>query len=178
PTGGGSTHDGSSPLLNAAQVAGKIALVDRVPGQGANASVNCQNAGAIGILDVADGIAGGDPFLLTTSPALTKPMVVIPTAYGNAIKAAAALDPNGVSTSIPPINVTIAPGNGVVSHGGAATDTLPSYSSRGPRLPDSAVKPDLSAPAEVTAVATSAAERAVTSFSGNEVENFNGTSSA
>jgi Subtilase family len=163
-------HDGSTPLTNAAQCVGKIVLVDRVPGQGANASVNCQNAGAIGILDVADNIAGGDPFLLTTSPALTKPMVVIPTAYGNALKAAAGFDSNGVSTSSPPVNVTIAPGNGVITHGGAAPDTVPTYSARGPGLPDSGVKPDLSAPAEVTGVATNR--------TGTSVRNFNGTSSA
>jgi hypothetical protein len=163
-------HDGSTPLTNAAQCIGKIVLVDRVPGQGANASVNCQNAGAVGILDVADNIAGGDPFLLTTSPALIKPMVVIPTAYGNALKAAAGFDSNGVSTSSPPVNVTIAPGNGVVTHGGAAPDTVPTYSARGPGLPDSGVKPDLSAPAEVVGVATNR--------SGTSVRNFNGTSSA
>jgi hypothetical protein len=45
-------------------------------------------------------------------------------------------------------------------------------------LPDSATKPDISAPAEVTAVAQSSAEQAVDSFSGTKVENFNGTSSA
>src|SRR5205823_11313664 len=64
------------------------------------------------------------------------------------------------------VNVTINNDNAVISHGGAAPDTMPSYSSRGPRLPDSAIKPDLSAPAEVTAVATSR--------TGTGVENFNG----
>ena len=47
---------------------------------------------------------------------------------------------------------------------------MPSYSSRGPRLPDSALKPDVTAPAEVVGVATVR--------TGTRVENFNGTSSA
>ena len=47
---------------------------------------------------------------------------------------------------------------------------MPSYSSRGPRLPDSALKPDVTAPAEVVGVATVR--------TGTAVENFNGTSSA
>ena len=49
------------------------------------------------------------------------------------------------------------------------TRCLP-YSSRGPRLPDSALKPDVTAPAEVVGVATFR--------TGTGVENFNGTSSA
>jgi hypothetical protein len=178
----GSTHDGSAPLTNSGAVAGNIALVDRIPGQGSNASVNCQNAGAVGIIDIADNASGGNPFLLTTSPLLTKPMVVCSTAYGNAIKAAAAFDGNGVSTTTPKLNVTIAPNttypptvvqgpNGPGSPAGPGSpDTLPTYTSRGPRLPDSAIKPDLTAPAEVTGVALTG--------TGNGVENFNGTSSA
>src|SRR5436853_2681127 len=179
-------HDGSAPLTNAAFVNGNVCVVDRVPGQGANASVNCQNAGAIAIIDIADlSGAGGNPFLLTTSPALTHPMVVCSKAFGDNMKAEAAFDANGVSTA--GVNVTIAPGNGTVvqpanpagsAAGTGSPDTLPSYSSRGPRLPDSATKPDISAPAEVTAVAVSAAERPVDAFSGNAVGNFNGTSSA
>jgi subtilisin family serine protease len=71
----------------------------------------------------------------------------------------------------------------VVTPGGAAPDTMPTYSSRGPRLPDSATKPDISAPAEVTAVAVSEADptgtgKTIDSSSGSRVENFNGTSSA
>lgn len=176
---GSTIHDGGQPLTNAAFCANKIVMVDRIPGQGSAASVNCQNAGAAGIIDVADNNAGGNPFLLTTSPALTKPMVVCSTSYGTAIKTTAAFDANGVSTSVPAVNVTIAPGAGSVIQpsnppgspaGAGSPDTLPTYSSRGPRLPDSAIKPDLAAPAEVTGVALA--------LSGNGIENFNGTSSA
>src|SRR5256886_34795 len=86
-------HDGSAPLTNAASVNGNVCVVDRVPGQGSNASVNCQNAGAIAIIDIADlSGAGGNPFLLTTSPALTHPMVVCSKAFGDNMKAEAAFD--------------------------------------------------------------------------------------
>jgi subtilisin family serine protease len=187
----GSTHDGSHPLTNAVQVSGNVCLVDRVSGQGANASVNCQNAGAIGIIDIADfATGGGNPFLLTTSPALHTPMVVCSPNYGAAIKSNAMFDSGtGVSTSTPPLNVTISgpfnavdvqPANPPGSPAGAgSTDTVASYSSRGPGLPDSSTKPDIAAPAEVTAVAQSAADKSpVPAFAGNAVENFNGTSSA
>src|SRR2546423_4705250 len=60
-------------------------------------------------------------------------------------------------------------GPGTAAQAGAP-DTVPSYTSRGPRMPDSALKPDISAPAEVTAVAQN--------NTGNGFENFNGTSSA
>jgi hypothetical protein len=179
-------HDGSAPLTNAAFVNGNVCVVDRVPGQGANASVNCQNAGAIAIIDIADlSGAGGNPFFLTTSPLLTHPMVVCSKAFGDNLKTEAAFDANGVSTA--GVNVTIAPANGAVVQaanppgtpaGAGSPDTLPSYSSRGPRLPDTATKPDISAPAEVTAVAVNAANHPVDAFSGNAVGNFNGTSSA
>ena len=39
--------------------------------------------------------------------------------------------------------------------------TMPVYSSRGPRLPDSALKPDVTAPAEVVGVATNRSGSAV-----------------
>src|SRR3954462_8224792 len=54
--------------------------------------------------------------------------------------------------------------------GSGSNDTVPGYTSRGPRLPDSALKPDVAAPAEVTGVAESS--------TGNKVMLFNGTSSA
>src|SRR5207302_10206409 len=68
------------------------------------------------------------------------------------------------------VNVTIKNDNQVFASSGTAGDTMPSYSSRGPRLPDSALKPDVTAPAEVVGVATVR--------TGSGVENFNGTSSA
>jgi hypothetical protein len=167
-------------LTNAAAMSGKIALVMRGGGFAAVAN-NCQAAGAIGIItyqNVRPPPDPGDPVgQNTTGATLTVPNVMITMADGNSIKAAANFDPTtGIPTN--PCNVTIQIANGVISHGGAAPDTIPTYSSRGPRLPDSATKPDISAPAEVTAVAVSAANQTVTPLSGNTVGNFNGTSSA
>jgi hypothetical protein len=162
---------GNTTLTNAAQMSGKIALVMRGGGFAAVAN-NCQAAGAIGIItyqNVRPPPDPGDPVgQNTTGATLTVPNVMITKVDGDAIKAAAAFDATGVPAN--PCNVTIMPDNGVVTHGGAAPDTIPSYSSRGPRLPDSAIKPDISAPAEVVGVAVSG--------SGTGVQNFNGTSSA
>ena len=75
----------------------------------------------------------------------------------------------GVPTNT--VTVTINNDNAVIARDGTATaDTMPAYSARGPRLGDSALKPDVSAPAEVVGVATT--------LSGSDVRNFNGTSSA
>jgi hypothetical protein len=67
-------------------------------------------------------------------------------------------------------SVTRGPNPGGTAAGAGSPDTVPSYTSRGPRLPDSALKPDVAAPAEVTGVAASG--------TGKQVANFNGTSSA
>jgi hypothetical protein len=170
----GDPHDGSSPLTNAAECNGKIVVADRVPGQGSHLSVNAQNAGAVGIIDISN---SGDPFLLTTSASLTKPMVVCPTDFGTALVSDAAFDANGHSTTGATASIT--PGNGNLvkpnnppgsSAGAGSPDTPASYTSRGPRSGDSALKPDLAAPAEVTGVADIG--------TGNHVMNFNGTSSS
>jgi subtilisin family serine protease len=168
---------GNTPVSNAAQISGKICLVDRVAGQGANAVQRCKNSGAIGVIFVANvEQAGGDPFLLST-PGTTAPQIpecMISTQDGNNLKAAAAFDPTtGVSTSSPPANVTEdtrAGINGTISRPGVAGDTITSYSSRGPRLLDSFVKPDITAPAEIVGVAST--------MTGTAARLFNGTSSA
>ena len=107
---------------------------------------------------------------MALSPSNTTPAVMITRAARDIIVAASG--GFNATTGIPlnTVNVTINNDNAVVTHGGAAPDTIPTYSSRGPRMPDSAVKPDVSAPAEVVGVATSG--------SGTGVQNFNGTSSA
>jgi subtilisin family serine protease len=167
----------NTPVSNAAQISGKICLVDRVPGQGAFAAQRCKTAGAIGIIYIANiEQAGGDPFVLTTGPTTAPqiPECMISTQDGNNLKAAAMFDPSsGVSTSTPPANVTVntsAGVNGSVTHGTTATDTITSYSSRGPRLIDSYLKPDITAPAEIVGIART--------LTGNGVALFNGTSSA
>lgn len=165
----------STPLTNAAQVAGKIVLIDRGVVTFATKAANAQAAGAIGII-VANN--AGDPVVQGSTGPLSVPDVMISTADGNTIKTAAAFN---ATTGVPAnaTNVTISADaimitkstNGTGSAAGPGSpDTVPSYTSRGPRLPDSAIKPDVAAPAEVVGVAASR--------TGTAAENFNGTSSA
>ncbi len=87
-TAGMSTTDGCSAITNAAEVAGKIALVDRGSCGFVVKVKNAQNAGAIAVL-VADNVSGGPPAGLGgADPTITIPSVRITLADGNAIKAA------------------------------------------------------------------------------------------
>jgi hypothetical protein len=65
---GPSTTDGCSPFANAADVAGKIALIDRGTCLFVKKVKNAQNAGAIGVL-IADNAAGAPPDGLGSSDA-------------------------------------------------------------------------------------------------------------
>jgi subtilisin family serine protease len=161
PTG---SADGVSPLLNAAAMPGKVCMIDRGVIGFANKVRLCQDAGAIAVMVVQSAGGSGTPNPIVMSlagpPTSTIPAVMIGLNDGALIKAQL-----GVG-----VNVTLNNDNGFVSVASTAADTMPTYSSRGPRLGDSAIKPDLSAPAEVVGVATS--------LTGNQVEGFNGTSSA
>ena len=168
-------HNASTPLTNAAQVAGKLVLIDRGAVTFATKAANAQAAGAIGII-VANN--AGDPIVQGSTGPLSVPDVMISTTDGNTIKTAANFN---ATTGVPavPTNVTIAAGGVMITKstnppgsaaGPGSPDTVPSYTARGPRLPDSAVKPDVAAPAEVVGVA---AVR-----TGTAAQNFNGTSSA
>lgn len=159
--------DGSTPFTNAAFVAGKIALIDRGAVSFLQKVQNAQAAGATAVIMVNN--VPGDPFTMGALETTTIPAVMISQADGNTLKTAAAFNP---TTGVPanPTNVTINNDNGEVTRPGTSSDTLPSYSSRGPRPGDSAIKPDISAPAEVV---SAAANRG-----GSAVRNFNGTSSA
>ena len=175
PTDGGpaQTPASTAPYTNASQMAGKICLVDR--GGGVSFEQKAKRAeasGAIAVLiaNIPPNHPDDPPLNVGLFYNSTIPVVGISQNAGDAIKAAAAFDANGVSTSSPPCNVTITPGNGSVSRTGTAADTITSYSSRGPRLIDSSLKPDITAPAEIVGVAST--------LTGNGVRLFNGTSSA
>ena len=160
-------HDGSTAFTNAAEVSGNIALIDRGAVFFQVKVDNAQAAGAIGVIVVNN--VPGDPFTMLEDSQV--PSVLISLDAGTKLKDAAGFDETtGVSTSTPPVNVTIAPGNGSVERPGLNGDTIPSYSSRGPRSGDSFLKPDISAPAEVVSIAEAG--------TGDGVSNFNGTSSA
>jgi subtilisin family serine protease len=163
-------NNGSTALTNAAQVSGNICLVDRGVSTFTFKVTQCLNAGATAVIVDNFNNPGADPILMSTAGQPAGVDVMISRTDRDTINTAAGgFDPTtGIPTN--PTNVTINNDSGVVAHGGAAPDTIPSYSSRGPRLPDSATKPDIAAPAEVVGVAQP--------FTGNGIENFNGTSSA
>lgn len=162
----------TTPVTNAAFLAGKIAYWDRVPGQGANAEARAKAAGAIALVIGADQTgANGDPFLLNTGATTPKfPDIVISMNDGSFIKSFSNFDSTtGVAAN--PINATVRPENNLVERGATGPgDTMPSYSSRGPQLSTNALKPNLTAPGEVVGVASTQ--------TGNGAKLHNGTSSA
>jgi subtilisin family serine protease len=177
---------GTTPLTNATSVAGNIVLINRGTSSFTDKVTKGFAAGAIAVIvnnftDVPNAFV---PITMSTAgqPAGVDVMIshndrntIVTAAGGNPANANGSGGATGFNpvTGVPttPVNVTINNDNGVVSIPALAVpDTVPSYSARGPGLPDSGVKPDLSAPAEVTAVATNR--------SGSNVRNFNGTSSA
>ena len=160
-----------TPYNNAAQIANNICLVDRGGGIGFATKVGrAQASGAIACIVDNFNNPGADPIVMALSPSNGIPAVMITKAARDAIVAASG--GFNATTGVPAttVNVTINNDNQVISRTGTAADTMPTYSSRGPRLPDSALKPDVTAPAEVVGVATFR--------TGTGVENFNGTSSA
>jgi subtilisin family serine protease len=163
-------NGGTTPLANAAQISGNIALINRGTSSFVDKCTKAQAAGAIAVIVNNFNNPGADPIVMALNSSITIPCVMISRTDRDTINTAAG--GFNATTGVPtnPVNVTINNDNAVVLKGTPATDTIPSYSSRGPGLPDSGVKPDLSAPAEVTAVATNR--------SGSAVQNFNGTSSA
>jgi hypothetical protein len=167
-TNGGAA--GGPGLTNAAQVSGNIVIIDRGVTGFSDKVTKGLNAGAIAVIVDNFNNPGADPILMGTAPQPAGVDVMISRTDRDTIVAASG--GFNATTGIPTntVNVTVKNDSGVVTHGGAAPDTLPTYSSRGPRLGDSAIKPDISAPAEVVGVALP--------FSGNGIENFNGTSSA
>ncbi|HEX7174663.1 MAG TPA: S8 family serine peptidase [Pyrinomonadaceae bacterium] len=140
----GTTTDGCSPLTNAAAVVGKIVLVDRGRCAFEQKAKNAQDAGAIGTM-IANNVAGvsnlsDDPTITSSN---TIPTVLIQQADANAIKASIT-GGNTVNVSLRRI-----PGS----------DTISSFSSRGPRGGGTsaifALKPDISAPGQdITSVQT------------------------
>jgi subtilisin family serine protease len=162
--------DASTALTNSANVSGNICLIDRGTVTFLAKVQAAFNAGAIAVIVDNFNNPTSDPIVMATNGQPNIPDVMISKTSRDTIVAASG--GFNATTGVPAnqVNVTLNNDNAVITHGGAAPDTIPSYSSRGPRLPDSALKPDVAAPAEVVGVATSR--------SGSGVENFNGTSSA
>ncbi len=155
-----------TPLTNAAEIAGNIALIDRGTVSFDVKIKNAQNAGAIGVIMVQNTAAA--PIVMGNSdPTLTIPRLMISQADGNALKTQIA---NGGATGA---QASVSTGFSEVSTAdgaGANTDTIPAYTSRGPSLGNNLLKPDVAAPAEAVIVARTQ--------TGSQFEAFNGTSSA
>jgi subtilisin family serine protease len=160
-------------LSNAAAVNGNICVIDRGTFSFTSKVQDALNAGASAVI-VTNATCNPNcsvPILMSTTGQPTGIDVMISDNDYNTISAAAG---GFNATTGLPANPTSASinndGGAQVIPALAVPDTIPTYSSRGPRLPDSATKPDIAAPAEVVGVAQP--------FTGNGIENFNGTSSA
>lgn len=93
---GPSTTDGCTPLTNAADIAGRIALIDRGECTFVVKSKNAQNAGAIGVI-IANNVAGAAPGMAGDDPTITIPVVSVSKQDGAAIRGALG---DGVEASI------------------------------------------------------------------------------
>jgi len=87
--GVGTTSDGcNTPFVNAATVAGKIALLDRSASCSyAQQALNAQNAGATAVI-IINNVAGPEPPLRGAAPVVSIPVVSVSQPDGNAIRVA------------------------------------------------------------------------------------------
>jgi len=166
-------NNANAPLTNAAQVSGNICLIDRGVTTFTDKVTKAFNAGATAVI-VDNATCNPNcsvPIVMSTAGQPVIVDVMISKNDRDTINTAAGGFDSVTGLPTNPVNVTINNDSGAQNIPAlAAGDTIPSYSSRGPRLPDSEIKPDIAAPAEVVGVAQP--------FTGSGVENFNGTSSA
>ncbi len=171
--------DASTALTNAAQVSGKFVLINRGAVSFVAKVQAAQAAGAVGAIIDNFNNPTADPIVMALDNTTNIPAVMISRTDRDTIVAASGGFDATTGLPLNPVNVTIKDDNGTIvrpanaagaAAGAGSPDTVPSYTSRGPVLPDSALKPDVAAPAEVTGVAQN--------NTGKGVENFNGTSSA
>jgi hypothetical protein len=83
------TSDACEPLVNAAALNGRIALIDRGVCTFLSKALAAQAAGAVGLI-VANNVAGSPITMAGTDPSITIPCVMISQADGNTIKSALA----------------------------------------------------------------------------------------
>lgn len=95
--GTGNPSDACSPLVNAAQIAGNIALIDRGDCSFGNKALAAQAAGAIAVIIVDNVVAATPPGLGGTAPGLTIPAGSVTLADGNLLKSELA---NGVNVTL------------------------------------------------------------------------------
>lgn len=132
----GAPLNGCTALTNAAEVAGKIALIQRGVCAFDDKLVNAQNAGAVGVVVFnSDATA---PFIMGGSvTSLTIPSVMVSLANGNLIAGAIA---NGET-----VEVTLSPS--VFTTQQETGNLMATFSSKGPNIASyDVIKPDITAP--------------------------------
>lgn len=88
--------DACTPIVNVAQITGRIALIDRGTCTFASKVKAAQNAGAVGAI-IVNNVAGAAPALGGSDPTITIPSASLSLADGNALKAQLG---NGVSVTL------------------------------------------------------------------------------
>jgi hypothetical protein len=95
----GTTQDGCSPFANAAQIAGKIAIVRRGYCGFAVKAKNAQLAGATAVIIANNAVGGGPIGLGGTDPTVTIPAISVGTDEGNQLIAAGSFTASGFIVS-------------------------------------------------------------------------------
>ncbi|MDX3775159.1 S8 family serine peptidase [Chromatiaceae bacterium AAb-1] len=128
--------DGCSALANAAEIAGRIALVQRGTCPFDDKLINAQNAGAVGV--VVFNNDGTAPFIMGGSvTTLTIPSVMVSLANGNLLAAAVGNDET--------VEVTLSPS--VFAAQQEVGNLMATFSSKGPNIASyDVIKPDITAP--------------------------------
>jgi hypothetical protein len=83
--GTGTTSDGCESLLNAASIAGNIALIDRGTCTFVDKAKRAQDAGAVAVI-IGNNVAGAPPGMAGADPTVTIPVVSVSQADATAIK--------------------------------------------------------------------------------------------
>jgi subtilisin family serine protease len=165
PGGGQGNGCQAFSSANAALLRGQIALVDRGACSLKSKVLHAQQAGAIGTL-VANAVPGFPSAMIndtTITTTITIPSMLTTQAAGDAIKAHLG-EPGGVS-----LTLTGAYRDTRKNVDPALVDSLSSFSSRGPRRYDGALKPDIAAPGDTIFSAANGTGTRGVSFSGTSM---------
>ena len=130
-------NNGCTALINAAAISGNIALIDRGTCSFGVKVVAAQNAGAKAVL-IVNNQAGFPVGMDLSTITVTVPTYMISQSDGATLK---------TKLPSPGVSVTITPGDVADLVNPSLSDTLSSFSSRGPRR-DGVLKPDIAAPGD------------------------------